>query len=318
MKHLILICCFFSPLFLLAQEYSYRTIDFNIQDEAAIKSLTFKNLRLYPIIAKQTLKDQTKQIARYTPLKQALETKKIKITEKEGTSESADVNSLYVQNTSADTIYLMAGEVIQGGKQDRVLGQDMILAPKSGKKKIAVYCVEHGRWTAKKDNSFDSYFSVSGLAVKKAVEVDKDQSKVWDKVAEANAKNKVNTSTGAYTALSSAPDYQKLEKEYFQALSPRILSTPDIIGVIMVTGNKVMGCEIFATEQLFKDASGNLLRSYIHEAITNGKPVNIDHASVKKYLDDLLVNQKDQDRKINSKGKVFLANGKKLHLTTYE
>jgi len=181
---------------MLAQEYSYRTIDFNPQDEATIKSFTYKNLRLYPIKAKQTLKDQTKQITRYTPLKQALESKKIKITEKEGSSESAEVNSLYVQNTSTDTIYLMAGEVIQGGKQDRVLGQDMILPPKTGKKKISVYCVEHGRWTAKKDNSFDSYFSVSGFAVRKAVEVDKDQMKVWNKVEEANAKNKVNSTTG--------------------------------------------------------------------------------------------------------------------------
>ena len=318
MKRLILSCCLVSPLLMLAQEYSYRTIDFNPQDEATIKSFTYKNLRLYPIKAKQTLKDQTKQITRYTPLKQALETKKIKITEKEGSSESAEVNSLYVQNTSTDTIYLMAGEVIQGGKQDRVLGQDMILPPKIGKKKISVYCVEHGRWTAKKDNSFDSYFSVSGLAVRKAVEVDKDQMKVWDKVEEANTKNKVNSATGAYTALNSSADYQKHEKEYFQVLSPRIQSTPDIIGVIMVTGNKVLGCEIFATEQLFKDASANLLRSYIHEAVTNGKPVNIAPTTVKKYMDDLLVNQKDQDRKINSKGKVFLANGKKLHLTTYE
>jgi hypothetical protein len=319
MKFLLFTCCTLSPLFLLAQEFSYRTIEFNVQDENNLRSFTYKNLRLYPIKAKPALKEQTKQFARYTPLKPALESKKVKITEKESRSEGAEVNTLFVENNSTDTVYIMAGEVIQGGKQDRVIGQDMILPPKSGKRKLSVYCVEHGRWvTTKPGNSFDSYFSVSGLSVRKAVEVDKDQAKVWEKVSDANAKNKVKSSTGVYTALNSASDYQKLEKEYFESLFPKLQSTQDLIGVIVTTGDKVIGCEIFATEQLFKDASSNLLRSYIHEAVTNGNPVNIAPVTVKKYMDDLLVNQADQEKKVNAKGKVFSSNGKKLHLTTYD
>ena len=86
----------------------------------------------------------------------------------------------------------------------------------------------------------------------------------------------------------------------------------------MASGNKVIGCEIFATEQLFKKSSDNLLRSYIHEAVTNGSAVTISSNTVKAYMDDLLVDQKDQDKKINSKGKVFVSQGKKLHITTYE
>ncbi len=307
------------PFLSLAQEYSYRTIEFNLQDGSDQGSFTYKNLRLYPIKAKASMKEQTKSITRYTPLKQALDRKKIKITEKETTNESAEVNSLYVQNTSTDTVYLMAGEVVQGGKQDRVIGQDMILPPKSGKRKLSVYCVEHGRWTSASGTAeFKDYYSVSGLSVRKAIDVDKDQSKVWEKVAEGNAKNKVQSSTGAYTALRTSADYGKQEKEYFQALSPQVESVPDIIGFIIVTGNKVTGCEIFATEQLFRNASTNLLKSYIHEAITNGKPVNISTTTVKKYMDDVLVNQPDQEKKVNAKGKVFSANGKKIHLTTYD
>ena len=69
---------------------------------------------------------------------------------------------------------------------------------------------------------------------------------------------------------------------------------------------------------MFRKLSDNLLRAYIHEAVTNGKPVNITSATVKKYMDDLLLNQADQERKIKSKGKVFVSEGKKLHITTYE
>lgn len=309
------------PVMLFSQEYSYRTLDFNLQDESKLKSLTYKNLRIYPIKAKTTFKEQTKNFGRYTSLKEALEKKKIRITEKEGSGEGADVNSLYAQNTSADTLFLMAGEVIQGGKQDRVIGEDVIIPPNNKKVKLPVYCVEHGRWTTagrSSGNNFNGYFAVSGLSVRKAVEVDKNQSKVWEKVADGNAKNKVRTSTGTYTALNSASDYKKLEDEYFNALYSKLTAEQDLIGVIVVSGDKVIGCEIFATEQLFRKSADNLLRSYIHEAVTNGKPVTISAATVKKYMDDLLVDQRAQETKIRSKGKMFVSEGKKMHITTYE
>jgi hypothetical protein len=319
MKFLSLATILLLPLFNFAQEYSYRTLEFNAKDETNLKIFTYKNLRLYPIKAKPVLKEQTKSISRYVPLKKALESKKITITEKQGKNEGAEVNTLYAQNNSADTIYLMAGEVIQGGKQDRVIGQDMILAPKSGKKKVSVYCVEPGRWASSSNSAdFKSYYSVSGLSVRKAVEVDKNQGKVWEKVAEGNAKNKVNTSTGAYTALATAKEYQQQESEYFQALYPKIQATSNLIGLLIVSGDKVIGCEMFATEELFKDAASNVLKSYIHEAITNGKPVNIAATTVEKYMDNLLVNQSDQEKKVNAKGKLFTSNGKKIHLTTYD
>src|SRR4029450_7537439 len=103
MKSPFFAMCFLAPIFLFAQEYSYRTIEFDVQDENYINSFTYKNLRLYPIKAKATLKEQTKQITRYTPLKKALETKKIQITEKDD-RQGAEVNTLYVLNTSSDTV----------------------------------------------------------------------------------------------------------------------------------------------------------------------------------------------------------------------
>jgi hypothetical protein len=319
MKRLSLLAGLLLPVMLFAQEYSYKTLDFELQDEAKLKSFTYKNLRVYPIKAKTTLKEQTKNYARYTSLKEALEKKKISITEKEGRGEGAEVNTLYAQNTSNDTLFLMAGEVIQGGKQDRVIGQDVVIPPKSAKVKLPVYCVEQGRWSEKNSgNQFNGYFAVSGLSVRKAVEVSKNQSEVWAKVSDANKKNKVATSTGAYTALSSANDYVKIENEYYKTLQPRLAAEKDVVGLIVASGDKVLGCEIFATEQLFRKSADNLLRSYIHEAVTNGRPVNISATTVKKYMDDLLLDQVAQERKINAKGKVFKNDGKKLHVATYE
>ena len=145
-------------------------------------SFTFKNLRIYPLIAGDKFKDAHKEIGKYTTLKESLEQKKIKITETESGNNNAineinnvnvsneinnnnlenqvstnqniqvqqnisggggaRVNTLYIQNVSNDTIYIMAGEVVKGGKQDRVLAQDMILPPNSKKVDISVFCVE--------------------------------------------------------------------------------------------------------------------------------------------------------------------------------
>jgi hypothetical protein len=318
MKRLFLLLGVFIPVISAAQEYSYRTLEFNLS-EPHLHSLTHKNLRLYPIKAKAAFKEQTRHISEYTSLKQALEKKKIVITEKAG-KDGASVNTLFAQNASADTIFLMAGEVIQGGKQDRVIGEDVVIPPGNTKVKLPVFCVEHGRWSATRvsDNEFNKYYAVSGLSVRKAVEVDKSQGKVWDKVADVNSKNKVITTTQAYTALGTASDYKKAEDEYFNALSSKLAAQKDVVGLIVVSGDKVIGCEIFATTQLFRNAADNLLRSYIHEAVTNGKPVTIASSTVKKYMDELLLDQPGQEKKINAKGKMFVSQGKKLHMTTYE
>ena len=42
----------------------------------------------------------------------------------------------------------LPGEIIYGGKQDRCVAQECLIAADSKPVKIEVYCVEHGRWTA--------------------------------------------------------------------------------------------------------------------------------------------------------------------------
>lgn len=60
--------------------------------------------------------------------------------------QSNDVNRLMVLNRSDKPLYLMPGEVILGGSQDRTIGQELVLAPNPEPVPVDVYCVEHGRW----------------------------------------------------------------------------------------------------------------------------------------------------------------------------
>jgi hypothetical protein len=63
--------------------------------------------------------------------------------------ETGNVNTLEIENNSENEIYIQAGDIVKGGKQDRVLTTSLVLPPRSGKVSIGSYCVEQGRWAAR-------------------------------------------------------------------------------------------------------------------------------------------------------------------------
>src|SRR5262245_41994669 len=63
--------------------------------------------------------------------------------------ETGRVNELQIENTGDEEIFVQAGDIVKGGKQDRVLTVSLVLPPKSGTIPIASFCVEQGRWSAR-------------------------------------------------------------------------------------------------------------------------------------------------------------------------
>src|SRR5688572_6030382 len=108
----------------------YNAQNLKLESATNVNQYQFENLQLYPIRANQTFIVQHQNLGNYITLEDALEKKKVEITEFSGGS----VNTLYIENISSDTVMILSGEVVQGGKQDRVIAQDFILPPKSGKK----------------------------------------------------------------------------------------------------------------------------------------------------------------------------------------
>src|SRR5712691_6419310 len=66
--------------------------------------------------------------------------------------EGAEVNQLVLVNNSRRPLLLLAGEIVAGGKQDRVIGKDRIVPAESEPVDLGVFCVEPGRWVAKSTN----------------------------------------------------------------------------------------------------------------------------------------------------------------------
>ena len=277
-------------------------------------------------------------VGNFTPLQEALQKKKIKITEKDS---DGSVNELSVQNVSKDTIIIICGDVVQGGQQDRIIQEDIVLTPGSGKKTVKVFCVESGRWTrtdqregvrdqnisavtieetSVKDNKpaeFKAYYSKGAMSLRKVVEKDKNQTEVWNKVAEINKKNKTETSTSTYTAITTSDDFTTKLNGYIKFFSNK-LTNQNIIGVIIVTGNKVLGCDLFATNALFRGQYQSLLHSYATEAILNGAPVTISVKTVKTYADQLFKDEATQQKTLKKQGTAFVSKGKKLRVSSFD
>ena len=94
----------------------------------------------------------------------------------------AEVNRLVLVNNSKHPLILLAGEVVTGGKQDRVVGKDRIVPAESDPVDLSVFCVEHGRWT-ETSAKFDTHASVMlQPSVRGKAMAEKDQQKVWDAV----------------------------------------------------------------------------------------------------------------------------------------
>src|SRR5688500_7577164 len=72
-------------------------------------------------------------------LQEAIDQKKVTV------HETSEVNNLSVENTGEQPVFLQTGDILRGGKQDRVIAMDLIV-PKGARVGIASFCVEAGRW----------------------------------------------------------------------------------------------------------------------------------------------------------------------------
>lgn len=103
-------------------------------------------------------------------------------------TSDGEVNRLVLVNNSQRPLLLLAGEIVTGGKQDRVIGKDRIVPAESDPVDLSVFCVEPGRWVpANGKYMFDNAVSggvatLASPAVRAKAMGAKDQQQVWDEV----------------------------------------------------------------------------------------------------------------------------------------
>jgi hypothetical protein len=234
--------------------------------------------------------------------------------------DSAEVNRLVLVNNSKRPLLLLAGEIVAGGKQDRVIGKDRIVPAESDPVDLSVFCVEPGRWVATSDRFGASGTTYGGgigggsgaapgtLMAQPSVRAkamgDKDQNQVWAEVrrqqssmaveveaAAPRASTEEVRSTSSYAHVMENKDVKErvdevarpIEQNY-QSLIKQ-LRDRKAVGVVVAVNGRIIWSDIFAGTELLEKYWPKLVRSYASEAVvTRAKGGEASLAQAEAFL----------------------------------
>lgn len=215
----------------------------------------------------------------FTTLQEAMERRIVTV------HETSDVNELAIENTSSlEEVFVQAGDIVKGGRQDRVLSVDLILPAKSGKVPISAFCVENGRWSQR---GFESahVFSLSQAMVatkqlKLATRAEPSQARVWNEVR--NTQEKLSTNVGVPVAAADSETSLQLSLEHGRvqessaAYTNKLLSiidgSKDVIGFAFAINNQLNSADVYSSSALFKRFWPRLLKTAAIEAVAELTP----------------------------------------------
>jgi hypothetical protein len=190
---------------------------------------------------------------------------KIKIRER---GADGDVNSLMFVNRAEQPVFLLAGEVIIGGKQDRIIGRNTVIPAKTTQE-VPVFCVEHGRWNGN-DKEFRTAKALAHGRLRGRASY-AAQSEVWSEVAAKNQMRKTTNKSDTYRAVAqqqSDGTLATMEKQVATALAA--ISAADrarMVGFAVALNGAVATVDAFGSPALFRKLETKLVRSYLTEAI---------------------------------------------------
>ena len=220
----------------------------------------YESLTIIPIYT-----TKVKDLSNYTTLDEALKNDWLKVTELQG----GQVPQLSLTNLSDNYIYIMGGEILSGCKQDRIVGRDVLVRPRSKNLTVPVYCVEQGRWTYQSDKFYSKQnLGTHTLRAEAQYGGGTAQYEIWDKISKSVSKNRVNSKTDAYQDIYETEEVKRKIIPYEQQMRkvPRLYE--DTIGVVVGVGNKIVSVDIFANPYIFKKLWSKLLKSSALSAIT--------------------------------------------------
>jgi hypothetical protein len=265
-----------------------------------LDSVTYENITVFPVVA-----SYGHDTSAFLTLEEGLAAGEVAVRER-GSEEmvrgrdgrpvylpqptSASVNQLVLVNRSKRPLLLLAGELVSGGKQDRVIGKDRIVPAGAPPLPLDVFCVEHGRWTG--SSQFAAALTIVHPSVRERAAVDQKQAEVWDAVrsgttARAPASAPApqisadrlqyaiagNAHTEAYEKIYQSSAVGVSIDDFVAEVQRRFASATSglkgerVVGVVVAYGGEVAWSDIFASGDLFDHYWHKLLRSYAVEAL---------------------------------------------------
>jgi len=233
-------------------------------------------------------------------------------------NDGAQVNRLVLVNNSKRPLLLLAGEMVTGGKQDRVIGKDRIVPAESDPVDLSVFCVEPGRWVAASDH-FGASEAMYGSAatgsklnapapmammaqpsVRAKAMADKNQGEVWAEVRKQQTLVANGAIGGVPPSASQTSSYARLMEnaevkqqvdavarpieQNYQSLI-RQLRDRNAAGVVVAVNGRIIWADVFASTGLLEKYWPKLVRSYASEAVvTRAKDVEVGVGQAQAFL----------------------------------
>ena len=268
---------------------------------------THKNLSIFLVHGKSVMKGKS-----FLTLQEALLQKKVVVY------ETQSVNELSIQNFSDEDVYVQSGDIVKGAQQDRMIGVDLIVPPRSGKLPISAFCVEHGRWSGRGSERATVFSSSSDAAATKEIRLAaksaNSQGGVWQSVTVAQDKLSRNVgarvnSTVSESSLQLAVENHKVQESadsYVNALSSIANRSDDVIGYVFAINGKVNSADIYGSNLLFRKLWPKLLKANAIEAIAELQPGRFKPASPDNVLGFLSDSEKAKGSEKDVNGRVNL------------
>jgi hypothetical protein len=214
--------------------------------------------------------------------------------------ETGQVNELRIENKGDEEVFIQAGDIVKGGRQDRVLMVSLLLQPRSGQVPIASFCVEAGRWSGRAGEDsvrFASAFeAMPSRAALKAMaappapdaavrpagarpayggDTSARQRMVWDSVAKVQADLSAGIgervqSLQSASSLQLSLENAKLKEAragYVGAIEAQGLEGGDIVGYVAAINGRTVSANVYPSSGLFRKMWGKQLAAVVTEAI---------------------------------------------------
>lgn len=259
------------------------------QDEPSVEGLRLAGsfssggLTVVPILQDT----QSKSSQEVTTLAEAQKAGTVEIRE----LPTNQVDTLLVINHGDKPLLLLAGDLLIGGKQDRIVAKDTLVPPGKAMK-VEAFCVEHGRWSGGSEK-----FEYSGGVVPQSVKnaaARNSQEEVWSRVAEFRAGAEPTASMAPGTTVYGAVDAPEIRQRVdgaLESLRTDLARFPDAVGFVVAQDGRVVAVELFGSPELFRQAQEAVLKGYLADSIVGGtvssKPMAKDRArsALKRALD---------------------------------
>lgn len=178
--------------------------------------------------------------------------------------DETNYNRLVIHNHSSRELFVMSGEMVIGGVQDRSLAQSLVIAPYS-EREIPVFCVELGRASGA-SRTHEGARALVHPALRVAIHQGVQRA-VWDEVAAHNLRRGVTSSSASYRKTIERSGTQAWWRDWLAADLRALPDHDRIVGLALILDGKVIAIDVLAYPALYRTFEQKLLASYVEQAL---------------------------------------------------